>query len=73
MEEQIFKLLRENRIGHAKAHYLKHELISIFKAEQRLREPKLICNHSQGIESCDYKFKDVYSCKVLRNCDVCGN
>ena len=30
MEQKIFELLRQNKIGHAKAHYLKHELLLLF-------------------------------------------
>jgi hypothetical protein len=30
MEEKIFKILRENKIGHAKAHYIKNELLNLF-------------------------------------------
>ena len=30
MEEQIFKILRENKIGHAKAHFIKHELLNLY-------------------------------------------
>ena len=30
MEQEILNLLRKNKIGHAKAHYLKHELLRLF-------------------------------------------
>ena len=37
MEKQIFKLLRENKIGHAKAHYLKHELLNLYNVVKRYK------------------------------------
>jgi hypothetical protein len=36
MEQKIFELLRQNKIGHAKAHYLKHELLLLFSVSGAL-------------------------------------
>jgi hypothetical protein len=35
MEKKIFKILRENKIGHAKAHYIKNELLILFGVTTR--------------------------------------
>jgi hypothetical protein len=45
-----------------------HDVVSV-----RVNEVKLICEHRHGVESCAYKYKDVYTCKHLRNCEMCGN
>ena len=30
MEDKIFKILRDNKVGHHKAHYIKNELLILF-------------------------------------------
>ena len=30
MEDKIFKILRDNKVGHHKAHYIKNELLLLF-------------------------------------------
>ena len=38
MEQEILNLLRKNKIGHAKAHYLKHELLRLFGVSRAVCE-----------------------------------
>ena len=34
---------------------------------------ELICNFELGIDNCGFQHKNVYACKHLRKCDMCGN
>jgi len=34
---------------------------------------ELICTFQLGVDNCGFKHKDVFTCKHIRNCEMCGN
>lgn len=71
MKEKIGEILIKHSDKNKSNSSIETELLDLFIVN--INEVKLICEHQHGIETCGYKYKDVYTCKYLRNCDVCGN
>jgi transposase-like protein len=59
MEDKIFKILRENKIGHHKAHYIKNELLILFGVSN------FVCPLCKSNKNTDYG-------SDLRECQNCG-
>jgi hypothetical protein len=71
MKEKIREILVKHSDNKKANDRIEAELLDLFSV--RVNEVKLICEHQHGVESCGYKYKDVYTCKHLRNCEMCGN
>ena len=53
MEKQIFELLRENKVGHAKAWYITRELLCLYNV-MNIVCPECGCNKIQHEGNNDY-------------------
>lgn len=71
MEEKIYSVLKKHKLSLKKREEVLADLLPLFIVS--VNEVELICEHQHGMKSCGYKHKDVYTCKHLRNCEMCGN
>ena len=72
MKEEIDNILEGFHLNEYDLLEVRKKLLNLFSVS--VNEVKLICGHTNGgVDGCSYKHKDVYTCKYLRNCDVCGN
>lgn len=71
MKEKIRKIHSDLNDGKITVSQATDEVLDLLAVS--VNEVKLICEHQRGMESCGYKHKDVFTCKYLRNCEMCGN
>lgn len=70
-KETITKVAEDINDGTLSEEKAKEIILNLFDVISS--EAKLICELVGGESKCSYRYKDILTCKSIRNCQMCGN